>query len=328
MMNKLGMTAMALVLGLCFSMLNAWSQSTFPSYPNRPIHLIVPFPPGGAVDPIARTLAQKLEEAWGQSIIIDNKPGAATIIGTDFVAKANPDGYTMILVSTSFTVNPAAYSKLPFDPIKDFTPISLVSKLPLILVVNPQLPVKSVAELIEYLKSQPAQVNFSSIGNGTTQQLAGELFKSMAGVNIVHVPYKGSGPSMMSVVSGETSMTFGSIFLLMPQVKAGKLRALASTGTQATPLAPDLPSVSGSGLSGFNVGSWVGLLAPAATPKEITQKWQRETALIMQMSEIRSRQSSLGLEPIGSTQEYFGDFIKSEIAKWGAVVKQAGIQME
>lgn len=328
MMNKLGMTAMALVLGLCFSMLNAWSQSTFPSYPNRPIHLIVPFPPGGAVDPIARTLAQKLEEAWGQSIIIDNKPGAATIIGTDFVAKANPDGYTMILVSTSFTVNPAAYSKLPFDPIKDFTPISLVSKLPLILVVNPQLPVKSVAELIEYLKSRPAQVNFSSIGNGTTQQLAGELFKSMAGVNIVHVPYKGSGPSMMSVVSGETSMTFDSIFLLMPQVKAGKLRALASTGTQATALAPDLPSVSGSGLSGFNVGSWVGLLAPAATPKEISQKWQRETALIMQMSEIRSRQSSLGLEPIGSTQEYFGDFIKSEIAKWGAVVKQAGIQME
>lgn len=328
MMNKLGMTAMALVLGLCFSMINAWAQSTFPSYPNRPIHLIVPFPPGGAVDPIARTLAQKLEETWGQPIIIDNKPGAATIIGTDFVAKANPDGYTMILVSTSFTVNPAAYSKLPFDPIKDFTPISLVSKLPLILVVNPQLPVKSVAELIEYLKSRPAQVNFSSIGNGTTQQLAGELFKSMAGVNIVHVPYKGSGPSMMSVVSGETSMTFDSIFLLMPQVKAGKLRALASTGTQATPLAPDLPSVSGSGLSGFNVGSWVGLLAPAATPKEITQKWQRETALIMQMSEIRSRQSSLGLEPIGSTQEYFGDFIKSEIAKWGAVVKQAGIQME
>jgi tripartite-type tricarboxylate transporter receptor subunit TctC len=245
MMNKLGMTAMALVLGLCFSMINAWSQSTFPSYPNRPIHLIVPFPPGGAVDPIARTLAQKLEEAWGQPIIIDNKPGAATIIGTDFVAKANPDGYTMILVSTSFTVNPAAYSKLPFDPIKDFTPISLVSKLPLILVVNPQLPVKSVAELIEYLKSRPAQVNFSSIGNGTTQQLAGELFKSMAGVNIVHVPYKGSGPSMMSVVSGETSMTFDSIFLLMPQVKAGKLRALASTGTQATALAPDLPSVSG-----------------------------------------------------------------------------------
>jgi len=328
MMNKLGMTAVALVLGLCFSMINAWSQSTFPSYPNRPIHLIVPFPPGGAVDPIARTLAQKLEEAWGQPIIIDNKPGAATIIGTDFVAKANPDGYTMILVSTSFTVNPAAYSKLPFDPIKDFTPISLVSKLPLILVVNPQLPVKSVAELIEYLKSRPAQVNFSSIGNGTTQQLAGELFKSMAGVNIVHVPYKGSGPSMMSVVSGETSMTFDSIFLLMPQVKAGKLRALASTGTQATPLAPDLPSVSGSGLSGFNVGSWVGLLAPAATPKEIAQKWQRETALIMQMNEIRSRQSSLGLEPIGSTQEYFGDFIKSEIAKWGAVVKQAGIQLE
>jgi len=328
MMNKLGMTAMALVLGLCFSTINAWSQSTFPNYPNRPIHLIVPFPPGGAVDPIARTLAQKLEETWGQPIIIDNKPGAATIIGTDFVAKANPDGYTMILVSTSFTVNPAAYSKLPFDPIKDFTPISLVSKLPLILVVNPQLPVKSVAELIEYLKSRPTQVNFSSIGNGTTQQLAGELFKSMAGVNIVHVPYKGSGPSMMSVVSGETSMTFDSIFLLMPQVKAGKLRALASTGTQATPLAPDLPSVSGSGLSGFNVGSWVGLLAPAATPKEIAQKWQRETALIMQMSEIRSRQSSLGLEPIGSTQEYFGDFIKSEIAKWGAVVKQAGIQLE
>jgi len=316
------LAGIALLLGMSAT----WSQSS--SYPTRPIRLIVPFPPGGAVDPIARSIAQKLEETWGQPVVIDNKAGAATIIGTEIVAKAAPDGYTVILVATSFTVNAAMYSKLPYNPVKDFTPISLVSRLPNMLVVNPQLPVSSVKELIDYLKARPGQVNFSSIGNGTTQHLAGELFKSMAGVNMVHVPYKGSGPSMMSVVSGETSVTFDSIFLLTPQVKAGKLRALAATGTQRSPIAPNLPTVSESGLPGFNVGGWVGFLAPAGIPREVLQKWYGEISRILQLPEIRERQISQGLEPVGSTPEQFAEFIKAEIAKWANVAKQAGIKLD
>ena len=312
--------------GLLWWISAAWSQS--PPYPNRPVHVIVPFPPGGAVDPIARSIAPKLAEAWGQPVLVDNKPGAATIIGADFVAKAAPDGYTLILVSTSFTVNPTAYSKLPFDPIRVFVPVSLVSRLPLMLVVNPQMPVNSVKDLIDHLKARQGQINFSSIGIGSTQHLAGELFKSMTGLNLVHVPYKGSGPSMMSVLSGETSLTFESVFLLMPQVKAGKLRGLAAAGAQRTPLAPDLPTASESGLPGFNVASWVGFLAPAGTPNEIVQKWHREVSRIMQLTDIRERQINQGLEPVGSTPEYFAEFIKAEIAKWGTVVRQAGIKLD
>ena len=313
-------------IGLLLCATTVGSQSG--SFPNRPIHVIVPFPPGGAVDPIARSITPKLEEAWGQPVVVDNKPGAATIVGSDFVAKSPPDGHTVILVATSFTVNPSAYSKLPFDPVKDFAPISLVSRLPNMLVVNSKLPVNSVKELIDYLKARPGQVNFSSIGYGSTQHLAGELFKSVAGVNMVHVPYKGSGPSMMSVVSGETSVTFDSVFLLTPQVKAGKLRALAATGMKHTPLVPNLPTASESGLPGFDVGGWVGFLAPAATPREIIQKWHREVARIVQLPEVRDRQISQGLEPVGSTPEYFAELIKSEIAKWGKVVKQAGIRLD
>ena len=325
-MNRLFIARIMAGIGLLLWISMAWAQSA--SYPNRPIHVVVPFPPGGAVDPIARSITPKLEEAWGQLVVVDNKPGAATIVGSDFVAKAAPDGYTVILVATSFTVNPSGFSKLPFDPIKDFAPISLVSRLPNMLVVNSQLPVNSVKELIDYLKARPGQVNFSSIGYGSTQHLAGELFKSMAGVNMVHVPYKGSGPSMMSVVSGETSVTFDSVFLLTPQVKAGKLRALAATGSRRTPLAPNLPTASESGLPGFEVGGWVGFLAPAGTPREIIQKWSQEIARILQLPDFRERQINQGLEPVGSTPEYFAEFIKTEIAKWGKVVKQAGIKLD
>lgn len=317
--NFLAAAMLALAALLSFSAARAQAP-----YPSRPIHIVVPFPPAGAVDPIARVIGQKLSEAWGQPVIIDNKPGAATIIGTDFVAKAPPDGYTVILVATSFAVNPSAYSKLPFDPIKDFEPISLVSKLPLLLVVHPTLPVKSVKELIDYLKARPGKVNFSSIGLGSTQHLAGELFKTMAGVNVVHVPYKGSGPSMMSVSTGETSFTFESVFLQ----RSGKTRALAAAGAKRSPLLPDLPTMAESGLPGFDVASWVGLLAPAGTPPEIIQKWNRDVARIMQMPEVRQQQLNQGLEPIGSTSEHFRDFLKAEISRWGKVVQSAGIKLD
>ncbi len=312
-------------IGLIMGIPAAWSQS---QYPSRPIRLIVPYPPGGAVDPIARTIGQKLNEAWGQPVVVDNKPGAGTIIGTEIVAKAAPDGYTVILASSNHAVNPAMYGKLPYDPVKDFTPINLVSIIPLMLVVNPQVPVKSTKELIDYLKTKPGQLNFSSAGNGSTTHLAGELFKSMAGVDIVHVAYKGSGPSVAGVMAGETSVAFDSIFLQLPQVKAGKLRALAVTGTKRTSLAPELPTVSEAGLPGYEAYAWVGFLAPAGTPREIVQKWHQEITRILQLPEVRERQISQGVEPVGSTPEYFADFIKTEISKWGKVVKQAGIKLD
>ena len=313
-------------IGLFFWISMAWSQAQ--PYPNRPIRVIVPFPPGGGLDPVARSISQKLQESWGQPVVVDNKPGAGTIIGTEIAANAAPDGYTVILVATSLAVNPAMYSKMPYDAVRDFAPISLVSRFPQMLVVNPQLPVSSVKELIAYLKARPGQVNFSSIGNGTTQHLSGELFMSMAGVKMLHVPYKGSGPSMMSVISGETLVTFDSVFLLTPQVKAGKLRALAAAGMQRSAFDPNLPTLSESGVPGYDVNGWVGFLAPARTPREVVQKWYGEVSRVLQATEMRERQISQGIEPVGSTPEYFAEFIKTEIAKWGKVIKEAGIKLE
>ncbi|MGK2899080.1 MAG: tripartite tricarboxylate transporter substrate binding protein [Burkholderiaceae bacterium] len=314
------------IIGLCLGAAAsvAWSQA----FPSRPIRMIVPYPPGGAVDPIARTIAQKLTESWGQPVVVDNKPGAGTIIGTDSLAKAAPDGYTVILASSNHAVNPAMYAKMPYDPVKDFAPISLVSIIPVMLSVNPKLAVTTQKELIELLKVKPGSLNYSSTGNGSTSHLAGELFKSMAGVSMVHVPYKGSGPSVMATIAGETSVVFDSIFSQLPQVKAGKLRALSVTGSKRTALAPELPTAAEAGLPGYEAYSWVGFLAPAGTPREIIQKWQQEVSRILQLPEVQVRQTSQGVEPIGSTSEYFSEFIKTELVKWGKVVKDAGIKLD
>jgi tripartite-type tricarboxylate transporter receptor subunit TctC len=304
----------------------AWSQSL--SYPNRPIRLIVPYPPGGAIDPLARTYAQKFNDAWGQPVLIDNKPGAGTIVGTEIVAKAAPDGYTVILSTSAHAVNPSMYSKLPYDPVRDFAPISMVARLPTMLVVNPKLPVHSVKDLIDYVKSNRGKVNYSSNGNGSVTHLAGALFNAMSGTDLLHIPYKGSGPSVMSVIAGDNAVTFDTVFLQLPHVKAGKLRALAVTAATRSPLAPDLPTIAESGLPGFEAGAWVGFLAPGGTPREIVQKWHQEIVRVLQIPEIRDRQISQGLDPVGSTPETFADFIKADIDKWGKVVKQAGIKLE
>ena len=298
------------------------------AYPNRPIRVIVPYPPGGAIDPLARAYAQQLNEAWGQPVLVDNRPGAATIIGTDFVAKAPADGYTVLLTASSFTVNPVMHSKMPFDTVKDLTPISLVARFPQLLAVNSRVPVNSVKELIVYLKAKPGTLNFPSNGNGSTQHLAGELFKFLAGVEMTHVPYKGSGPATMSVVSGETHVVFESYFVLNPQIKAGKLRALAINGPERSPFVPDLPTVAESGLPGFQHTSWAGFLAPAGTPREVTLKWYREISRIVQVPEFRERQFAQAVEPVGSTPEYFAEHIRSEIAKWAGVAKNAGIKLD
>ncbi len=316
----------ALMLASITSLLcpsGSWAQSG--TYPSRPIRLVVPYPPGGAIDPIARMLIQRMDESWNQPVVIDNKPGAGTLIGTDFVAKSAPDGHTLGLVATSFTVLPSVHVKMPFDPVKDFAPIGLVAYIPLMLVVNPQVPAQSVTELIELAKAKPGQLYFSSVGNGTSQHLAGELFKSMAGVNIVHIPYKGSGPSTMSVVGGETSMTIDTVFLMAPLIKAGKLRALASAGARRAPLAPDVPTLAESGLPGYDVATWVGLLAPAGTPSEAIQKWNHHINRLLQIPEMRAQQMSQGMQPAGGTPEQFGDLIRSEVTRWGKVARQAGL---
>ena len=297
------------------------------AYPNRPIRVIVPYPPGGGITPLAHAFAQKLSEAWGQPVLVDNKPGAATIIGTDFVAKAPADGYTVLLTATSLTVISVMYRKMPFDTVKDLAPISLVARFPQLLAVNPQVPVNSVKELIAYLKAKPGTLNFPSNGNGSTQHLVGELFKFMAGVDMVHVPYKGSGPATMSVVSGETQVVFESAFILTPQIKAGKLRALAISGAERSPLVPDLPTVAESGLPGFDHSAWAGFLAPAGTPREVILKWYREVSRIVQVPEFRERQLAQGVEPVGTTPVVFADYIRTEIGKWGGAVKNAGIKL-
>ncbi len=298
------------------------------AYPTRPIRVIVPYPPGGAIDPLARAYAQKLSEAWGQPVLVDDKPGAATIIGTDFVAKAPADGYTVLLTATSFTVNPVMHSKMPFDTMKDLAPISLVARYPQLLAVNPQVPVNSVKELIAYLKAKPGTLNFPSNGSGSTQHLAGELFKFLAGVDMAHVPYKGSGPATMSAVSGETQVIFESYFILTPQIKAGKLRALAISNAERSPLVPDLPTVAESGVPGFEHIAWGGFLAPAGTPREVIQKWYREVSLIVRDPEFRERQLAQGAEPVGTTPERFAEYIRTEIGKWARVVKNAGIKLD
>lgn len=297
-------------------------------YPNRPIRLIVPYPPAGAIDPIARVIAKQVSEAWGVPIIIENKPGAGTVIGTQLVAQAAPDGYTLLVASSNHVINPVMMSKLPYDSVKGFEPISLISIIPFMLTVNPEVPAKSVAELISYAKAQPGKINFSSTGDGGTTHLAGEYFKSMAGVELVHVPYKGSNPSMMGVVSGEVQMTLDSVFMQKPQVDAGKLRALAVTAPRRMPIVPELPTISESGLTGYEAYSWAGLLAPAGTSPEIIQKWQKEIERIMKSPEIRDAQLNQGLDPVGSSSEYFAKFIGVEMAKWGKVIKEAKIPVQ
>jgi len=319
-------TAAACLTGALGVAAPAWAQAN--AFPTKPIRIIVPYPPGGLVDPVARVLAQKLTEAWGQPVVIDNKPGAGTILGTQQLAKAAPDGYTVILASSNHAVNPAMHEKLPYDSVKDFVPITLVATIPMMLTVHPSMPVSSVPELVALLKKQPGKYNFSSTGNGGTTHLAGELFKSMTGVDIVHVPHKGSGPSVMSVMAGESHMTFDTVYLQLPQVREGKLRALAVSTSKRTQLAPDVPTVSESGPTGFEAYTWIGFLAPAGTPGEIVQKWHQEIVRILQMPEIRNRQISQGLEPVGSTPEQFSAFIRTEMDKWARVTRQAGIKAE
>lgn len=297
-------------------------------YPGKPIRIVVPFPPGGGTDIVARILTQKLSESFGANFVIDNRAGAGGSIGTEMVAKAPPDGYTLGIVSGSHAINPSLYSKLPFDAVRDFAPVTMLVSGPGLLVVHPSLPVKTVKELIALAKGKPGQLNYASAGNGTPPHLAGELFKSMAGVDMVHVPYKGNTPAFVDLISGQVSLSFPTIPSALPHVQAGRLRALAVTSRKRSAVMPQLPTIAESGLPGYDTSSWFGMLAPAGTPREIVRKLQQESAKVLQLRDVREKLLSQGLEPAGSTPEEFAATIESEIAKWAKVVKASGARVE
>lgn len=297
-------------------------------YPAKPIRVVVPFPPGGGTDLMARTVMQKLGESLGATMVIDNRGGAGGSIGSDIVAKSPADGYTVLIVSGAHAINPSLYQKLPYDSVRDFAPVTMFTSGPGLLVVHPSVPAKTVKEFIALAKSRPGQLNYASAGIGTPPHLAGELFKTMAGVDIVHVPYKGNGPAYTDLIGGHVSVMFPTIPTAIPHVRAGKLRALAVTTRSRTPIAPELPSISESGVPGYDVSSWYGLLAPAGTPAAVVARLQREIAKVLQLPDVGEKLTAQGLDLVGSTPEAFAAVIKSEIVKWAEVVKASGARAD
>ena len=299
------------------------------SYPTRPIRFVAAYPPGGPVDILARLLGQKMSENWKQSVVIENRVGGNGIIGTDFVAKSAPDGYTILMGNSQpLAINVSLYSKLPFDPLRDFAPVILTAVAPLVLVAHPSLPVKTTRELVALVKSRPGQFNYSSAGAGSPQHLTAEMFKSMTKLDIAHIPYKGSGPAIIDLVGGQIPFAFESIISVNPQIKGGKLRALAVTSSTRSPILPDVPTVAESGVPNFEATSWYGVVAPSAVPGNIIRILNAELMKILQLPDIRQRMVDLGSNFVAGTPEQYGEFIKSEIVKWGKAVKDSGARAD
>ena len=298
------------------------------NYPAGPVRVIVPFPPGGGVDGMGRFLTQKLYDSFGKTFPIENRSGANGNIGTELAAKSAKDGYTLLFTGAGLVTNPSLYDRVPYDPVKDFDPVSLVSLAPNILVVHPSLPAKSVKELIALAKARPRQVLFAGSGSGSTPHLAGELFNTLAKVEMVHVPYRGSGPAVMGLLSGEVSLSFLPATNAVQLVKSGRVRALAVTSLTRLSAIPELPTVSESGLKGYESSQWYGVLAPAGTPAEVLNILSANIAKIMQVTDTRQRLIGEGIVAVGSTREQFAQHIKSEIAKWARVIKQSGATVD
>jgi tripartite-type tricarboxylate transporter receptor subunit TctC len=299
------------------------------AFPAHPVKLVIPFPAGGPLDAVGRAIAQKLTDAWGQSVIVDNRPGAGGNIGADLVAKSPPDGYTVVMGALStHAVNPSLYPSMPYDAVKDFAPITRVAVTPNVLVVNPALPVHSVQELIAYAKAHPGKLSFGSGSNGSAGHLAGELFKVDAGVDMVHVPYRGAAPAMQALLAGDTQLMFDNLASAMPQVKAGKLRALAVTTAKRSPLVPDLPTMAEAGLKDFDISTWFGLLAPAGTPQPIVAKWNAEVTRILDAPDMRERLALQGAEAAPTTPDEFARYIAAELKKYAPIVKASGAKVD
>jgi tripartite-type tricarboxylate transporter receptor subunit TctC len=298
-------------------------------YPTKPIHLVVPFAAGGATDVLARLVGERLTASLGQQVVVDNRPGAGGNIGSDLVARAEPDGYTILMGAVgTHAINPSLYPKMPYDPVKDFAPVTLVASVPNVLVVNPEVPAKSVQELIDLAKAKPGELNFASSGNGTSIHLSGELFKAMTGTDIVHVPYKGSGPAVTDLLGGQVQMMFDNMPSSLPHVKAGKLRALGVTSAKRSPALPEVPTIAEAGVPSYDATSWFGILAPAGTSEPVVTRLQGAIVQALGEPEMRQRMADLGAEPVGDTPAEFGQFIAAEIAKWAKVVNDAGVKLE
>ena len=298
------------------------------TYPNKPIRFILPFPPGGPTDILGRFIGQKLAEGLGQPVIPENKPGAGANIGLEIGAKAKPDGYTITLASPSLSISPTLYKKLNYDAVKDFAPISLVAETPNVLLVRPDLPIKSLKELIEHARANPGKLNFGSGGIGTSNHLASELFKTLAKVDIVHVPYKGSNQAMIAMMGKEVSMVVIGIPPAQAQIQAGKVRPLAVLSEARLSAFPNIPTAREAGIDNFEVTTWYGLLAPAGTPRDIVARLNAEWTKIAAMAETKEKMQSAGFEPMSGTPEKFATFIKEEIVRWGKVIKDANLSVE
>lgn len=298
-----------------------------PGYPSKPIRMLVGFSPGGGTDVAARIIGKKLSEAWNQQIVIDNRAGAGGLVAFEMTAKANPDGYTLLATSPSFAIQPSIAAKLPFDPIRDFAPITQASSAPYLLVLHPGVEARSVKELIDLAKANPGKLNYASGGIGSAQHLTTELFRMMAGINIVHVPYKGA-ISVPDVIAGRVQMLFSGVPQALPHLQAGRLRAVAVTTPARSPAVPEVPTVAEAGVPGFEVTVWYGILATGRTPKPIIDKLNLEIVKALQSADVRQQLTSLGLEPVGSAPDQFGAKIRAEMAQWAQVAKQAGIKAE
>ena len=316
-----------LLCAIAFTALSV-SSAFAQTYPSKPIKIVVPYPPGGFNDTLGRTLAAKFTEAWGQPAFVENKPGGNTLIGNEFAAKSPPDGYTLLVVAFPFSVVPSLIKTMPYDSVRDFSPVILAATSANLLVVHPSLPVKSVGELVALAKSKPGSLSYASTGNGSSNHISMELFKSLAGVDIVHIPYKGSGPAVSDLLGGQVQLMFDNTPNVLPQVKAGKLRALGSSGAKRAALTPDVPTVAEAGVPGYELTVWFGLVAPAGTPREVVQKLNAEVAKILAMPDVRERFMAQGVEPQGSTPEQFAEHIKAQMAKWARVVQDAGVKAE
>jgi tripartite-type tricarboxylate transporter receptor subunit TctC len=297
-------------------------------FPSRPVKLVVGFTPGGGVDIAARTLAPKLSELIGQPVIIENKPGAGTNIANEFVAKSAPDGSTLLVNTAAVAINMSLYKNLPFDTLRDFSAVSIFSESPNVLVVNAKLPVSNLKEFIAYARANPGKLNYSSAGAGTTQHLSAELFKLRTGLSIVHVPYKGTAPSLTSLIAGETDLTFANIPAINQHVKSGRLRPLASTGAKRAEQMPEVPTMKEAGVDGVEVTVWYGVLAPAATPKPMVAALSAAIAKAAHDPEMKKRLAEQGAEPVGNTSEEFSRILRDELARWAEVVRASGARAE
>ena len=290
--------------------------------------MIIPYPPGGPTDILGRIVAQNLTEKLGQQVVVENKPGASGMIGADLVAKAPPDGYTLLANASIHVINPSLYKNPTYDAIKDFTPVSLIADVPLVLVVAPELPVKSVKDLIALAKSSSGKLNFASSGNAAAPHLAGEAFKIATGVDMQHVPYKGSGPALTDLMGGQVQLMFDSLPSSISHVKSGKLRAIAVTTAKRSSALPNVPTIAESGVPGFDISTWYGIWAPAGTPKEIVSKLSGEIAKIVKIPDVRERLAGLGAEPVGNSPDEFAAYCRSELAKWAKIVKASGATVD